>query len=747
MTKRISISLITIFLCLNAYTQQIKIVDAENNLPIPNAHICTESTDKFETHFWVTNADGLIKNSLKNKSKAAITFVGYNTLIDSIEPGKSYTFSLHPSTESLSEVIVTGQISPKTVDQSIYKVEVINSKQIENKAANNLADLLSNELNVRIGNNGVLGSSIQMQGLSGEHIKILVDGVPVIGRLNGNIDLGQLNLQNIDHVEIVEGPMSVVYGSNALAGAINLITKSNNRPKLTSTINTYYESVGSYNVDAMISSRIKNHHVSATGARNFFSGYSIEGKNTRTFDFNPKEQYSGTLNYKFSHEKYSLGLTQELFSEELVNYGSQFPDSILLIDESYYAYPKAYDEYHKTMRFNTKGNFQYKLNKKSQIEIMAAYSNYEKTKQTYSKNLNLLNSELLKNNERHDTATFNAIISRGTYSISSNKIELQSGYDFINEKGTGKRIDNTKEIGDYAGFFSLTYSPIKTLSFQGGGRAIYNTKFKAPIVYSINTKWDPVKNFNIRASYGKGFRSPSIKELYLNFIDVNHEVKGNENLKAEHSQNYNLNFLYKKEKDKNSYTFSLKLYHNRILNKIDFLYDSINAAKADYINIDGTYKTIGGQFDITYAFHPRLEFKTGINYSGYSKMVNLNEYTFTPDYITMFNYHNMAYHFRINIYYKYNGKKSQFYETVSDGVSTIEERYISAYNMLDLTISKPFLNEKLVLAIGAKNLLNVKTVDGTGGTSGAHSGSGNGASNIAWGRTIFVKLKYSFTKF
>ena len=69
---------------------------------------------------------------------------------------------------------------------------------------------------------------MSVQGLSGENVKILIDGVPVVGRLNGNVDLSQINLTNIERVEIVEGPLSVNYGTNALAGTINLITKKNN---------------------------------------------------------------------------------------------------------------------------------------------------------------------------------------------------------------------------------------------------------------------------------------------------------------------------------------------------------------------------------------------------------------------------------------------------------------------------------------------------------------------------------------
>ena len=78
---------------------------------------------------------------------------------------------------------------------------------------------------------------MSLQGLSGEHIKFLIDGVPVIGRMDGNVDLSQLNMYNVDHIEIVEGPMSVIYGSNALAGAVNIITKENKKAKLTGTTN------------------------------------------------------------------------------------------------------------------------------------------------------------------------------------------------------------------------------------------------------------------------------------------------------------------------------------------------------------------------------------------------------------------------------------------------------------------------------------------------------------------------------
>ena len=135
-------------------------------------------------------------------------------------------------TYGIDSVIITGQYTPQTAEKAIHAIRTISSEKINRMAAVNLGDVLSNELNIRLSQDNILGQSLSIQGLSGENVKILIDGVPVIGRQNGNIDLGQLNLLGIERIEIVEGPLSVNYGTQALAGTINLITK---KPRKAST--------------------------------------------------------------------------------------------------------------------------------------------------------------------------------------------------------------------------------------------------------------------------------------------------------------------------------------------------------------------------------------------------------------------------------------------------------------------------------------------------------------------------------
>ena len=113
----------------------------------------------------------------------------------------------------LDEVIVTAQYVPQTIEKSVYKVKTIDAGEMRSRGVSNLRELLQHELNINLEQRSVFGTSIEVQGISKENVKILVDGVPVIGRLNGIIDLSQINLYNIERVEIIEGPASVFYGT------------------------------------------------------------------------------------------------------------------------------------------------------------------------------------------------------------------------------------------------------------------------------------------------------------------------------------------------------------------------------------------------------------------------------------------------------------------------------------------------------------------------------------------------------
>ena len=267
-----SICLITGLLSLLAvasgYGQKafIKVLDQKSHEPVAFAHVCFEGLKSGSPKYSLTSIDGTVLNDIKEISKIAISYVGYATHTDTISPGQSVDIQLRPKVLNMDEVVVTAQYTPERADKSIYKVEVINARQIEQKAATNMADLLKDQSTMRVTQDGVLGTSLRIQGMSGENVKFLQDGVPLIGRMNGNFDLNQINLFNVDHVEVIEGPMSVIYGSNALAGVINIITKENKSSLLNATASAYTESVGVYNFDGSVSLNHQKHGFSIDGS-------------------------------------------------------------------------------------------------------------------------------------------------------------------------------------------------------------------------------------------------------------------------------------------------------------------------------------------------------------------------------------------------------------------------------------------------------------------------------------------------
>ena len=85
--------------------------------------------------------------------------------------------------KTIKEVVITGQLRNVSIDNSIHKIRIIDSKTINSGIYHNLADIIQKQLNINLFEDNVLGSSISVQGISGQNVKILIDNVPVIGRL------------------------------------------------------------------------------------------------------------------------------------------------------------------------------------------------------------------------------------------------------------------------------------------------------------------------------------------------------------------------------------------------------------------------------------------------------------------------------------------------------------------------------------------------------------------------------------
>lgn len=736
MKKRI-LALQIVFCFLFGYSKgqqvQIQMSDGDN---LEGAVVIFHSLSDGKQEARFTNNQGIVaipKFSMPILLRvSSLGFLSVSDTLRTLVSNKIIT--LKENSKSFDEVTVTGNYTPGFKSNSIYNIDVISNKEIEQRAVYNLRDLMTQQLNVQLSNDGVLGSSISLQGVGGQHVKFLIDGVPVIGRQNGNVDVSQLNLTNVDHVEIVKGPMSVLYGSDALGGVINLITKSNKEEKWNGNATAYYETVGNYNTDVSLGKGFKSSNLFFNAGRNFFDGWS-PNDDFRSQQWNPKEQYFANVKYNKTVNGYKMSLQYNFNDEIVFNQGD-------VTITPYQAY--AFDQNFKTMRNQVLFTTDKKLNDKSSWQFTAAYNHYRYLRNSYRKDLVDLVSILTEDPMDDDTTIFQSYFSRAVYNHTvSKKVSLLSGLELNQETAQGKKIDNnTHAITDAAIFVCIDYSPYEKLTIRPALRGIYNSQYDAPIVPSMNALYKISDKYAMRLSWSKGFRAPSIKEQYLYFVDASHNVRGNPNLKSESSDNYNLSLNAKYVKAKSVFEIEPSFFYNHITNQISLAQANQFTNLFTYINLDD-FKSLGGELQMRYLFN-NFEIKSGICYTGteatYNGNIKQEEYAWYFENTSSTSYTIEKWETSFALFYKYTGLKPVFVLAPDNSIVRQEN---AAFSLLDFTTSKFFFKKKLNISVGLKNIMDVQNVNAAMNNS-IHSGNNNGTMMVGTGRSTFIKLDYKF---
>jgi len=410
-------------------------------------------------------------------------------------------------------------------------------------------------------------------------------------------------------------------------------------------------------------------------------------------------------------------------------------------------YEKAFDGYHYTTRWNNRFNIINVFNDDFILNIQTGHSYYRKRKITYLNDLVNLNKTLVADPEFHDTTDFNLISARGFVSnIPGRRFEYQTGFDLNYESARGKRTGGYREMTDLSGFMNFIYRPVSVLSLQPGIRAMYNSNFRTPLVYGFSLKFNP-QAFTVRASYAKGFRAPSLKQLYLQFIDTNHEIMGNENLNAETAHNVNLTAIIDRTFNRHSINFELGLFYNSIHNAIQLAINTQRPGWGTYFNVEGKdYITKGAEIKIRFRYSPSFTLNTGIITNGRLRLEPDDKFDYSTDFVASAIYQNEKHKVQFALFYKYTDEYLEFAGNYNiDGeLDGIAQQYMAGYHTLDFNVSKNFLKNALDVTAGVRNIFNVTMVDAFG-TLNIH-GSSNDAATAGYGRTFFLKLGYRFEK-
>ncbi|MBO6185343.1 MAG: TonB-dependent receptor plug domain-containing protein [Chryseobacterium sp.] len=678
--------------------------------------------------------------------------------------------------KKIEEVVITGQYMQQSINKSIYKVEVIDAQQIKNMAATNVAEVLNQSLNILITSDRNSGNSTaNLMGLGGEYTKILIDNIPVVGDvgLGNNIDLTKLNVNNVERIEVVRGSMGVDYGSNAVAGVINIITKKNSQKKLTLNAFLQEETVGkeydgykngegrhiqNLNIGYNISD---NWYIGANINRNDFQGFKgnyegykyFEQDDKRGYAWQPKDILNVDGVVRYSKNKTSIFYKFGFLNEKLNYYNPIVKE--LYLGEGNRTFIST-DRDYKTTRYVHQLNAQTKL---GAINYTGDFSYQTQDRKYRDFVYDIPNRQVRGNlNEYQSYNKSDVLYSRGVFSnfLDNDKIDFQLGYELDHTTGFAGNIagnfgglnDVKRKIFNYANFMSVEWDAANWLSIRPGYRLALSDKFDTQHNYSLTARAKVTDNDNVRIVVGSANRFPNFDELYTYQVDSNHNIQGNPDLSPETGMTVSLNADKKIATDSGwNLGIGASATYLNVKDRIEMAQVSSNPLKFKYINID--------RFE-SYLFEANFRAQKG-NFSlsangayyGISRVLN-QDALFSPDDFFYTFEANIAANYivpktntTLSLFYKYTGK-TQIPTLMSDLTSSqyvIGER--NDFSMMNFTVTQPFFKNHFEVSAGVKNIFDVSSVRDTTISGNVHDAAGS-SSNLFYGRSYFVRIGYNF---
>ncbi len=633
--------------------------------------------------------------------------------------------------------MVIGEFEPTAPEKAVHEVKVLNAGQIQAMGFQQLNELLEQQLNLRVSHDPSLGASLAMQGIGGNNVQIMINEVPVIGRLDGNIDISQLPLYNVERVEIVQGAMSNRYGTNAAGGVINLVTKSNDKAKWSVTSQNQWENIGLISNAAGLSGRIGRFLLSGSVFRYESQLYPDDSLRSSQSPWNPKEQVGGEVQVSyFGKKSLETGVSVRYFNELVRDLGEVRRPQIK---------PYAFDQYFYTRRIDPRMYLRFDIGQKHRFNSVTAFNMYDRVSE--DRRIDFENDSSYVLSDGQDTSKFTTLLNRSiVFARYGNHWKAEYGLETQHETGFGDRIVDSSSIPynqaqrtNVASWVGAQWSPDERWTIQPSVRVGWNSRFDHPLLPSVKAVYRGDKNLVIRAGYAQGFRAPDLKEQYFRFVDVNHNLHGNPDLRAEHAHNVYL--AAERElltNEAHRALIRVRLFYN-------YIEDQITLAQTaplyyEYINV-GQLWTNGINAGLDYRLYDYLTFLFGASYtqvrSYWEEVSEPTGYIGTFDMQLQMTYVIPKIGTNVNLNYRYFGKQGSYF--IEDEVLTLSEQ--DPYNIAHLSMSHGFWNDRVFLSVGVRNLFNVQTVAVSRASNSTHSPTRD--QFLSWGRSYFVKLNLS----
>lgn len=416
---------------------------------------------------------------------------------------------------TLNTIVVTGTRTPKLLKDSPVLTRVISNTDISKSDATNISDLLQTELpGIEFSYSMNQQVSLNMQGFGGNSVLFLVDGERLAGETLDNVDYNRLNMNNIGRIEIIKGGASALYGSNAVGGVVNIISREVTSP-------------WRLNVNA----RYGAHNEQRYGG--VFSFTAKKVKSSTTIQYNTIDSYNMKNNGDYS--RFYGGYNWNIKERITVN----ATDKIKLIGRlGYYFRQRNAQEASRDRYRDFSGGLRgiYTLSPINNLEVSYNFDQYDKsdfltiTSRDVRKYSNVQNSGRVIYN--HTIADKHILTVGGDVM----RDYLQS-YQFTDN---GHKTQLTAD-----GFAQFDMNFIKNFNIIAGVRYDYFSEADMKHASSRISMMYKFPHLALRGSYSGGFRAPSLKEMYMDFDMAGiFMIYGNPTLKPETSQNFQLSAEY-----------------------------------------------------------------------------------------------------------------------------------------------------------------------------------------------------------
>ena len=554
--------------------------------PLPGATIAVK---EIPTLGAIADADGRYEIHLPDQKTYTlyISFVGYDPVIEKVADlqSRNLDFRLKESSTAVEQVVVAATRTPKLLKDVPIVTRVISNADIKQSDATHIGDLLQSELpGIEFSYSMNQQVSLNMSGFGGNSVLFLVDGERMAGETLDNVDYSRLNMDNVERIEIVKGAVSSLYGSNAIGGVVNIISKESQEP-------------WSVNLNGRYGAHNEQRYGGSVG---FNQGRFNSMTNVQYTSIDAIDLSKGTDNADIGDYSTIYGASTLNIKERLVITAA---DGLKFTARAGYFFrerdaSESLKDRYRSFSGGLKGN--YIITEADNLELSYAFDQYDKSDYLVPSSRDVRDYS----NVQHTV--------RSLYNHTfANKHILTIGGDYMRDylmsyqfSDNGSHTQHTADA-----FAQFDWNPHRKFNLIAGLRFDWfseaNLSHLSPklgIMYKV-------ENCSLRASYAGGFRAPTLKEMYMDFYMGNiFMIYGNPELKPETSHNFSLSAEYMKGR----HSFTVTGFYNLVDNRITTAWNQelsgqvytnmspLQVAGAE-INATGRYKC-GVSWRVSYAY-------------------------------------------------------------------------------------------------------------------------------------------------